>query len=124
MLRTYKFRLYPTKKQSGTLQWTLDRNRELYNAALQERRESYKYTGKGTMYNQQSAQLPAIKELREEYQEIYSQVLQDTLKRVEKTSFDVSKQGKLLDIPDTRAEIATIRFVIRRVASALTRARS
>lgn len=99
MLRTYKFRLYPTKKQSGTLQWTLDRNRELYNAALQERRESYKYTGKGTTYNQQSAQLPAIKELREEYQEIYSQVLQDTLKRVEKAFKDFFRRVKAGQTP-------------------------
>ncbi|HEX3641244.1 MAG TPA: transposase, partial [Ktedonobacteraceae bacterium] len=32
----------------------------------------------------QSAQLPEIKEIRPEYKEIYSQVLQDTLKRVDK----------------------------------------
>src|SRR5258707_7791476 len=39
--RAYKYRLYPTKKQRLTLQWTLDRARELYNAALQERRDAY-----------------------------------------------------------------------------------
>ena len=83
-MKTYKYRLFPTKKQVGTLQWTLDRNRELYNAALQERKEIYKSTGKGTNYDAQSAQLPDIKTLREEYQNIYSQVLQDTLKRVDK----------------------------------------
>jgi putative transposase len=83
-MRTYKYRLYPTRKQSKTLQWTLDRNRELYNAALQERKEIYKYTGKGTTYNAQAHQLPEIKELREEYKGIHSQVLQDTLKRVDK----------------------------------------
>lgn len=35
-------------------------------------------------YEMQSAQLPEIKEERFEYNEIYSQVLQDTLKRVDK----------------------------------------
>ena len=40
-LRAYKYRLYPTKKQTQKLQWTLDRARELYNAALQERRDAY-----------------------------------------------------------------------------------
>ena len=40
-MRTYKFRLYPTKKQVETLEWTLDLCRELYNAALQERRDAY-----------------------------------------------------------------------------------
>ena len=83
-MKTFKFRLYPTRKQSETLQWTLDRVRELYNAALQERREMYKYTGKGTTYNAQANQLPEIKEIREEYKNIHSQVLQETLKRVDK----------------------------------------
>lgn len=83
-LKTYKYRLYPTKQQEEKLAWTLDRTRELYNAALQERREMYKYTSKGTTYNAQANQLPEIKEIREEYKDIHSQVLQDTLRRVDK----------------------------------------
>src|SRR5690242_18787929 len=83
-LKTFKYRLYPTKRQAEKLQWTLARACELYNAALQERREMYKYTGKGTTYNTQANQLPAIKEVREEYKDIHSQVLQDVLRRVDK----------------------------------------
>ncbi len=100
-LRTFKYRLYPTKKQIGTLQWTLDRNREIYNAALQERRDTWniikchpnfydeawrKQATKdhGISCYDQINQLPEIKEIREEYNEIYSQVLQETLKRVDK----------------------------------------
>ena len=81
---SYKFLLYPTKKQIASLQWTLDRCRELYNAALQERKEIYNYAGKGTSYNQQCMQLPEIKEIRPEYQNIHSQILVDALKRVDK----------------------------------------
>ncbi|GHO61237.1 transposase [Ktedonobacter sp. SOSP1-52] len=92
--KTYKLRLYPTKKQTEKLEWTLARCCELYNAALQERRESYTYTGKGTNYNQQAMQLPEIKELREEYKEIHSQVLQDVLRRVEKAFKDFFKRVK------------------------------
>src|SRR5260370_4761473 len=40
--------------------------RELYNAALQERIESYKTPRKGVTWLQQQAQLPAIKEVRPE----------------------------------------------------------
>lgn len=69
--KMYTFRLYPTNKQTEKLEWTLARCCELYNAALQERWESYKYTGKGTNYNQQAMQLPEIKELREEYKDIH-----------------------------------------------------
>ena len=48
--QAYKFRLYPTKKQAQSLTWTLDRCRELYNAALQERRDVYHMVGKSIIY--------------------------------------------------------------------------
>lgn len=82
--RILKYRIYPNKKTANKLLWTLERCGELYNAALQERREIYKYTGQGTNYAAQSAQLPEIKTIREEYREIFAQVLQDTLRRVDK----------------------------------------
>ncbi len=82
--RAYKFRLYPTKKQVGKLEWMLRRCKELYNAALQERRDAYKMCGVSVSYQMQTEQLPAIKKLREEYQDIHSQVLQDVLKRLDK----------------------------------------
>jgi IS605 OrfB family transposase len=85
--QAYKFRLYPTRKQAQALQWTLDRCRELYNAALQERRDAYRMAGKSITYYDQANQLPEIKEMREEYQDIHSQVLQDVLRRVKK-AFD------------------------------------
>lgn len=83
-LKAYKYRLYPTKKQAVRLQEVLDRCRELYNAALQERRDAYRMAHVRIGYNQQAAQLPEIKEIRPEYAEIHSQILQDTLRRVEK----------------------------------------
>ena len=101
-LRAYKYRLYPTKKQTEKLQWTLDRARELYNAALQERRDAYEIKVKrhpnahdeatrkqltkehALTYNQQATQLPEIKRVRPEYHDIHSQVLQDVLRRVDK----------------------------------------
>src|SRR5712692_4558246 len=86
-LRAYKYRLYPSKKQTEKLQWTLDRCRELYNAALQERRDAWQMCHVSINYNQQAAQLPEIKEIRPEYNAIHSQVLQDVLRRVKK-AFD------------------------------------
>src|SRR5437660_2059577 len=84
VMKAFKYRLYPTRKQRETLQFTLDRNRELYNAALEERKEAYRMSKMSITINDQSAQLPEIKEIRPEYKEIYSQILQDTLKRVDK----------------------------------------
>ncbi len=98
MLKSFKFRLSPTKKQAEKLQWTLDRTRELYNAALQERRDAYRMCHKSITYYEQANQLPEIKEIREEYRAIHSQVLQDTLRRVDKAMqafFRRVKQGTL-----------------------------
>jgi putative transposase len=86
-MKAFKYRIYPTKKQRKTLQWLLDRNRELYNAALQERRDAWRIGKVRVTYSQQAEQLPEIKEIRSEYRDIYSQVLQDTLRRVDK-AFD------------------------------------
>jgi putative transposase len=86
--RAYKYRLYPTRKQEQKLFWTLTRCRELYNAALSERKDAYRMAGKSISYYEQKRDLPEIKrEIREEYQEIHSQVLQDVLLRLKK-AFD------------------------------------
>jgi len=84
ILQAYKYRLYPTKKQAIRLQAVLDRTRELYNAALQERKDAYRMAQVSIGYTQQAAQLPEIKEIRPEYADIHSQILQDTLRRVDK----------------------------------------
>ncbi len=96
-LKAYKYRLYPTKKQAIRLQEVLDRCRELYHAALQERKDAYRMAHLSIGYNQQAAQLPEIKEIRPEYADIHSQVLQDVLRRVDKAYkafFRRIKQGE------------------------------
>src|ERR1017187_4015047 len=84
-MKAFKFRIYPTKRQIEILQWTLDRTRNLYNAALQERRDAYRMAHRRISYYEQKCDLPEIKaDIRTEYQDIHSQVLQDVLLRVEK----------------------------------------
>jgi putative transposase len=102
MMKAFKYRLYPTRNQREALQFILDRNRELYNAALEERREAWRMSRVSISYNDQSAQLPEIKEIRPQYKEIYSQILQDTLKRVDKAFknfFRRVKQGEKAGYP-------------------------
>lgn len=55
MIRTYKYRLYPTNVQARTLDFLLWQSRNLYNAALEQRIATYKETGKGIRYPQQWA---------------------------------------------------------------------
>jgi transposase len=106
MRKALKYRLYPTKKQEQVLFWTLARCRELYNAALSEWKDAYQQyertqlwvnaeTGqviaatmvakqrvRSVTYYKQKRDLPEIKGLREEYQDIQSQVLQDVLLQI------------------------------------------
>jgi putative transposase len=86
--KMYTFRLYPTVKQVRTLEWTLRRCAELYNACLEERTAAYQMCRISVSYEMQSEQLPELKVLRPEYREIHSQVLQDVLKRLEKAMQD------------------------------------
>ena len=106
--KAYKYRLYPNKATEKQLYFTLNRCRELYNACLWERKDSYQLhqrtqlrvnpeTGQvvaATMvanqkvatvtYYGQKRDLVEIKDLREEYQGIASHVLQDVILRVER----------------------------------------
>ncbi len=84
MRQAFKYRLSPTRKQAQAFQWTLDRCRELYNAALQERCDAYRMCHVSLNYYDQANQLSEIKDIREEYKDIHSQVVQDVLRRVEK----------------------------------------
>jgi putative transposase len=82
--KTFRYKLLPTAEQEGTMEFVLRRCRELYNAGLQERRDAWQKCGLSITAASQSAQLPAIKGVRPEYQDIHSQVLQDVLTRLDR----------------------------------------
>jgi putative transposase len=83
MNKTFQYRLYPTHTQQTMLNKWLALCCEVYNAALQERRDAYRMTGVTLSYAHQCAELPNCKEVRPELAEVNSQVLQDVLKRVD-----------------------------------------
>jgi putative transposase len=83
--KTYKFKLYPTKKQVEKLELWLDLTRELYNGALQERRDAYRINGISLNYYSQNLQLKEIKTVRPEFADINSHVLQDCLDKLHKS---------------------------------------
>jgi putative transposase len=99
-IKAFKYRLYANKHTTEKLQWVLDRCRELYNAGLQERRDAYEIAVRrhpnyyddearklltnahAIGYYEQKRELVDIKELRPEYQDIASHVLQDVIMRL------------------------------------------
>src|SRR5271166_4458777 len=82
--KTYKYKLQPTPAQEQTLAFVVRRCRELYNAALHERRGAWQKCRVSINAAHQSAELPAIKEVRPEYHDVHSQVLQDALTRLDR----------------------------------------
>jgi putative transposase len=82
--KAYCYHLYPTRAQAARLEWVLRRCQELYNAALQERREAYRMAGVTVGYYAQKRELPGVKEERPEYRQGGSQVLQDVIQRVDR----------------------------------------
>lgn len=84
-MKTYKYRIYPTKKQIVKLTETLEACRELYNCALLQRKIAYRQFKVSLRQLDQQAELLVIKESFPEYRKIHSQVLQEVILRVDKS---------------------------------------
>ncbi len=108
--KTFKYRLRVSKTVVARLDWVLWRCRELYNAALTERREAYRMRGSGISYYDQANQLPEIKEALPEYAEIGSHVLQDTLRRLDKAFAAFFRRVKRGDKPGFPRYVGRGRF--------------
>jgi putative transposase len=67
--KTFKYKLLPTPEQARTLATVVWRCRELYNAGLEERKAAWEKCRVSVSFAMQSAQLPAIKEVRPEYRD-------------------------------------------------------
>jgi putative transposase len=100
--KTYKYKLKPTPEQDQVLERTLMLCRHVYNAAVGERREVWRMRRITVTYYQQKAELPGIKEAMPEYADVYSQVLQDVVLRVDRAFhafFQRIREGKTPGYP-------------------------
>jgi putative transposase len=107
MKRTFKYRLYPTKKQKEKFEQTFSVCRSLYNSCLLDRKNHYERTGKGLTYNDQASILVRDKESFPQLANIHSQVLQDVLKRADKSFknfFRRVKAGETSGYPRLKSE--------------------
>jgi putative transposase len=84
MLRVYRYRLFPTRAQEQAMHRTLDLLRELYNAALQERRDAYRKLGTSLSAYGQMAELPEVRAVRPDIAEVNSHLLQDVIARLDR----------------------------------------
>ena len=84
MKTAYKFRMYPNRQQEAQLELTLDTCRYLYNLALADRKIAYETEGISRSYEDQAAMLVAEKK-DGNFKGVFSQVLQDVLRRLDKS---------------------------------------
>ena len=84
MVRVYRYRLYPTRVQEAALRETLERLRELYNAALQHRRDAYRKQGESVSAYGQMRELASVREVRPEFASIHTHLLQDAITRLDR----------------------------------------
>ena len=85
MKRTYQFRVYPTTQQKTTLTQWLTTCRIVYNNGLAERKNAWKTHQKSISYYEQANHLKVDKQTNQFLKAVHSQVLQDVLRRLDKT---------------------------------------
>lgn len=83
MILTYRYRLLPSKRQHRALEDILEAQRELYNAALQERIDAFRKAGVTRTYIDQTAALAEWRRDDKEAAAFPSRLQRATLKRLE-----------------------------------------
>ena len=83
MILTYRFRLLPLKSQYRALERLCAAQRELYNAALEERIDCYRKTGKTRTYIDQCKALTQCRKQLPDMSELPANLQRWTLKRMD-----------------------------------------
>lgn len=83
MILTYRYRLLPSKRQHRALEQLCEDQRQLYNAALEERIDCYRKTGKSISYIDQFKSLTLCRRALPEMSELPVTLQRWTLKRVD-----------------------------------------
>jgi putative transposase len=97
--RAYRFRLRPTARQHVALGHCLASHRELYNAALQERRDAWRLRKIAVFYGDQSAQLKEIRKLRPDLAAWSFSSQQATLRRLHRAFASFFRRVKAGEAP-------------------------
>ena len=85
MRKAFLYRLYVNKTQSDKLDSLLYIARQLYNAALQQRRDAWKYQHKSLNYYDQANQLKEVRNEIPEFAQLNFSATQDMLRRLDKS---------------------------------------
>ncbi|MDE1870823.1 MAG: transposase [Candidatus Micrarchaeota archaeon] len=84
MEKAYKFRAYPSKEQQHVINMQMFLAKQLYNVPIEKSKQHFKDTGKIFTQYDMNKWITQLKKKNPEFQEIYSQVLQNVSNRVAK----------------------------------------
>lgn len=87
MIRSYSLSLKPTVAQREYFAYLLRVSCDLYNAALQERRDAWRLSRKSITYLDQQRELTELRQSDAEYAVISSEIMREPLRRVQR-AFD------------------------------------
>lgn len=107
-MKTYKYRIYPTRAQETQLNQQLELCRWVYNKTLETRKNAFEQDGVSVSYYDPKKMLPLWKEDKPDLKRVHSMVLQDVTMRVELAyqAFFSSCQSAPRGLP--RARIPTL----------------
>lgn len=87
MLKVFKYKLQPNRKQSLALQRTLDVCRDIFNLSLEQRKMQRTYAF------EQMRQLTELKAAYPEYKEVHVHVLQNVIKKLQRSFENMWERG-------------------------------
>ena len=83
MVKTFKYRIYPSKSQLAILDVTFEECRLLYNHFLSQRKSAWEDSGESVGCYTQISSLGVLKEERQSLRNVHSQVLQNVAVRAD-----------------------------------------
>lgn len=83
MKKSFKYRIFPTKKQAAILNQQLKECQWLYNHILDMRKSSYEKEKRSLTYFETKRQIPLLKKQRPSLRGVHSQVLQNVTERID-----------------------------------------
>ncbi|MEW6082927.1 MAG: transposase, partial [Bacillota bacterium] len=107
MRKTFKYRIYPSRKQVQTMRQWFEECRWLFNYFLAERKEAWEQRQKSINYHAQATSLRTLKTHRPSLASVHSQVLQNVAVRIDlafKAFFRRIKTGEKPGYPRFRGK--------------------
>jgi putative transposase len=98
-IRTFQYRLYPTKSQKNALQWQLDVSRHVYNMALEERKLAWELEEKSVGKREGYVLAKQYKKTFPQSKTVHSHVLQVAIEDLDKAYQSLFRRVKAGEEP-------------------------